>query len=380
MTSIDSFLVPISQANPSGLELRNDARFHAIERILLPATQSARAQAPDSEPAVDWDDVLRRCEEVGADGHDLRLLVIVVRALAQIDGFRGMAQGLSLLTQAVETYWTTLHPVLRDRPSPRDAAVRRLNALFQLENDEDGLLCDLSYMALFSLRSLGRFTGADLAAGSLSRTAFLNETPPGLGEAERAAMAAQHEARVGRVRTGCRMLAVEEPTRLADLSEGVALARAALGRLEDRLSARLAEEGAGVTFARLGRFLERVATTLGQSGQSQDAAGTVLPQAGPSPATAAAAGGPSAAPDQVGGDVVTSRQDVERMLDRIIEFYEQTEPASPIPLLARRLRRMVPMTFLQLMEELAPSGMKEVRNLAGVTDEKTRAKGGAADG
>ena len=55
----------------------------------------------------------------------------------------------------------------------------------------------------------------------------------------------------------------------------------------------------------------------------------------------------------------------------IIDFYERTEPSSPIPHLARRMRKMVPMNFLQLMEEIAPSGMKEFKNVAGV-DDKTK--------
>jgi type VI secretion system protein ImpA len=55
----------------------------------------------------------------------------------------------------------------------------------------------------------------------------------------------------------------------------------------------------------------------------------------------------------------------------IIAFYERTEPSSPIPHIARRLRKMVPMNFVQLMEEIAPSGMKEFRNIAG-TDEKSK--------
>ncbi len=41
-------------------------------------------------------------------------------------------------------------------------------------------------------------------------------------------------------------------------------------------------------------------------------------------------------------------------LDLIIAFYDRAEPSSPIPHLARRIRRMVPMDFLELMEDLAP--------------------------
>jgi type VI secretion system protein ImpA len=40
------------------------------------------------------------------------------------------------------------------------------------------------------------------------------------------------------------------------------------------------------------------------------------------------------------------------------------------------MRRMVPMDFLKLMEELAPSGLKEVRLAAGLADEKKERSSG----
>lgn len=87
--------------------------------------------------------------------------------------------------------------------------------------------------------------------------------------------------------------------------------------------------------------------------------------------SAPAAAAPVAAAPALPGQV-NSRRDVERMLDLIIDFYERTEPSSPIPHLARRMRKMVSMNFMQLMEEIAPSGLKEFRNVAGVFDEKNK--------
>lgn len=100
-----------------------------------------------------------------------------------------------------------------------------------------------------------------------------------------------------------------------------------------------------------------------------------MPDAAPaSPAAAAAAS--QVAPIAANGagipGRISSRDEVERCLDLIIDFYERTEPSSPIPHLARRVRKMVPMNFMQLMEEIAPSGMKEFRNAAGVLDDRTK--------
>ena len=67
---------------------------------------------------------------------------------------------------------------------------------------------------------------------------------------------------------------------------------------------------------------------------------------------------------------IVSREEVVKCLDLVVAFYDRTEPSSPIPHLARRIRRMVPMDFVELMEDLAPSGLKEFRQLAGMTDIK----------
>jgi type VI secretion system protein ImpA len=81
------------------------------------------------------------------------------------------------------------------------------------------------------------------------------------------------------------------------------------------------------------------------------------------------AGATTMLPDRIG-----SRDDVVKCLDLVITFYDRTEPSSPIPHLARRVRRMVHMDFMELMEDLAPSGLKEFRLLAGVPDMKKPAQ------
>jgi len=90
-------------------------------------------------------------------------------------------------------------------------------------------------------------------------------------------------------------------------------------------------------------------------------------------APVAAAAAPMAAPAAAAiPGQINSRRDVEKVLDLVIDFYERTEPSSPIPHLARRMRKMVPMNFMQLMEEIAPSGLKEFKNTAGVFDDKNK--------
>ncbi|UYV37342.1 type VI secretion system protein TssA [Rhodobacteraceae bacterium D3-12] len=371
----------ISDDAPSGVELRNDPRFHAIERLLGPAARENRLN-PDgtlneSAPDVDWQDVLDQAVALAKDGRDLRLLVILVRAVAAVEDFDGLAQGLGLLKDTLAGHWDTLHPELRERDDAKAAALPRINALKQLENDDNGLLGDLKYSIILNMRGLGAISGMDLAEASLSDFEHLNLAPSGLNETEKALLSEQHSKVVNRVNAACRALAAEEAERAAETI-------AAIGRCEASITdlcAQFSQSGGfgsdmALSLSELSEFLEQVRTTFeaGVSAMSDDAADesdtpaaqNPTPTAAPSASGASSANGSAA----VAPGAINSRRDVEKSLDAIVSFYERTEPSSPIPHLARRMRRMVAMDFLELMEEIAPSGLKEFSSVAGVDVKK----------
>ena len=62
---------------------------------------------------------------------------------------------------------------------------------------------------------------------------------------------------------------------------------------------------------------------------------------------------------------VSTRDDVVAMLDKIISYYEQHEPSSPVPLLMQRAKRLVTMNFLELMKDLADKGLPQVEAITG---------------
>ena len=41
---LEPFLVPVADGSASGSELRNDPRFHAVERLMEPAARSFRLE------------------------------------------------------------------------------------------------------------------------------------------------------------------------------------------------------------------------------------------------------------------------------------------------------------------------------------------------
>jgi len=391
LASLEVFLAPLDGDTPSGTELRNDPRFLAIERLLEPGSREVRTESPGAQPSttsnVDWQAIIAQAEDLAGSGRDLRLLVVVTRALANRDGidpdkgylgYAGLAAGLDMMARNVTAFWDSLHPALREASSPREAGLRRLNALMQLENDDHGLLGDLEMNAVIEARGLGVVTGADLAAGALSENDVRRESPSGLGAAEEAKIVAAHEARVHRVEAATRALATEHPDTFEALRASCSAARAALDGLVAAVNDKLGlGPGEGLRFVDLPKFLDRVGATL-EAARAHVAAETaeVTDAAAPGPVASGgvvAHGSPNATPGRsLNGAGINSREDVERALDMIIAFYERTEPASPIPHLARRMRRMVPMDFMELMEEIAPGGLKEFRSVAGVPEDKRK--------
>lgn len=392
MIDLALWLNPLNGENPSGEDLRNDPAFHELERLTEPQVKvvhDGNSKPVSQSSPVDWEAVLEKAEELRPRGRDLRLLVIVARALANEERLAGLAQGLTLIARTFDQYWDTMHPAVRANAPLRDAALRRINALLDLQNAQEGLLANLREMIFFSPRQVGPISGRDLEKGALDERVMLQEAASGLGASEKAALATAHSQLLNRVRSGCVAHIDQAGDAMAALLADARAAIAALDEVDAALNKRI--EGNGPTVPELNRFLQRLLTTLernSSAGTAGNGAAKPVPQEPAAPtrnghrAEGAEAMGAetmasvaSHAEPGVGlPDRITSRDDVVKCLDLVVAFYDRTEPSSPIPHLARRVRRMVHMDFVELMEDLAPSGLKEFRLLAGVPDPKKPAQ------
>ncbi|WP_269932875.1 type VI secretion system protein TssA [Aminobacter sp. HY435] len=375
MVDLSLWLGPLDGANPSGEDLRNDPRFHELERLIDPPDEVIHDDnnKPTSEVAVavDWQAVLRKAEELRPAGRDLRLLIIVTRALTNEQGLAGLTEGLTLMAQTFDQHWETMHPALRPASTPRDMALRRINTLLDLQNANTGLLGNLRRMKFLTPRGFAPISGRDLEQGALDDRLMLQEAAQGLSNSERSALSVAHEQLLARLRGGLAAQIDQQPDVVAALTTDLRGAIAALDTLDKTFNARIETSGPAVPV--LSRFLERMLSTMQRGTRTAPAAepaaaSPVVPAPAVNGHDRTHAPAPQAAatlPDRI-----NSRDDVVKCLDLVIAFYDRTEPSSPIPHLARRVRRMVPMDFVELMEDLAPSGLKEFRLLAGVPETK----------
>ncbi len=67
--------------------------------------------------------------------------------------------------------------------------------------------------------------------------------------------------------------------------------------------------------------------------------------------------------------VPRNRDEVASALDSIIRYYAEAEPSSPVPIILKRIRGWVHKDFMQLIKDIAPNGVDEVRKLLASPDE-----------
>jgi type VI secretion system protein ImpA len=85
--------------------------------------------------------------------------------------------------------------------------------------------------------------------------------------------------------------------------------------------------------------------------------------------TATDGGNGAAQASRAGRGEIASRDDVIRALDQICAYYARYEPSSPLPMLLERCKRLVPMSFVEIVRDIVPDAMSQVELIAGRREE-----------
>lgn len=331
---------------PCGPNLEYDPAFQELERNLLgkPEVQYGSTVTPAVPP--DWKLVRRQAVELLGRTRDLRIAVPLARAMLALQGLPGLASGLQAIEGMLEAHWQDVHPQLD--PDDGDDPTLRINSLATLADGatvlrevHDATFVHLPELGPLSLRQL------DYATGEVPTPA--GQTALSLQSIDKAMQVVPQDA-------------------LRQALAAAAQAHASVVNIEATLVRRVGN-GQALNLAPLLRPLARIVATLRPHEHVQAAAVSEQPAdagagpeggAGPLPATPAVAG--------FTGDIV-DRDDVIKTLDRLLAYYERCEPSSPVPLLLERARRLVPKTFMEVMQDLAPDGVSQLLVIRGPVQE-----------
>jgi len=331
---VEALLTPIGEASPCGDDLEYDADFTALTTSAQgkPEQQFGDTVIPAVEP--EWREVAEQSDAILRRSKDVRAAVLLLRASTRLQGLPGFVSGLQLLTGLLDTFWDGIHPKL-DVDDDNDPTMR-LNALAPL-GDESMVLRDLYDAQVGVAPGVGAIRVRDIAVANNALNAVGGEATYSPTQ----------------IQGGLEALHAERPE----------LIQAAIGvpALIEKLQALLVERTGRSDVIDLSPL-----RGIGRTLQKACSAAIGAPEEAEAGAEgdASQAGGGAARPAAERGEIL-NRQDALQTLDRVIRFLEQTEPGNPAPLLIDRAKKLIGVSFLEIMANLAPNALDTIETVTG---------------
>ena len=319
-------------ADACGQNFEYDPQFLELEEEALgkPEVQYGDTITQAIEPS--WKRVMVLALPLMERSRDLRLAIWLTRAQLNLNGIAGLAAGLQLVQALLENCWDGLHPQLD--PDDDNDPLLRINILAFL-CEPTGLLRDLLDAPLVSARSVGAVSLRQVESASgepsdgenlnlaIIDGAFAEADPQDLNATEAAlAQALKHSVQIEQL-----------------LTEKVGVGRA-------------------IDLSGLASLLRRAGEVIRRR----------LPGAAPTeaaPVAVATAPIAVAAPQAVRGEI-NSREDARQTIDRLCTYFQTHEPASPVPFLLQRAKKLIDKNFMELLQDLAPDGLAQLALVSGI--------------
>jgi type VI secretion system protein ImpA len=328
---LQSLVEPISADAPCGADLEDTQLLASFDAFRL------FGSATPLPVETEWRAIRDRSLEALAQSRDLRLLAHLAAAVLRIDGLPAFCTTLTVADRWLTERWDQTYPRVDE-----DALLRK-NALNCLA-DRMAIVDAVRRAPVVSHRQLGSFCLRDLelAGGELAPTES-DTSPPGAAQIEATLTASPVEelaALAGQIRGGTaslrNLVTVMQERGGYDSAPDLDPLLKPMLRIEKLLT-------------------DHLATRSGAAGAGEMAGGDAA-----APGAAAGAGAPGE---------IRSRQDAIRAMDAVSAFFRQQEPSSPVPLLLERAKRLVSKSFMEVLEDIAPDGLSQVRLIGGIREE-----------
>ncbi len=341
LIDIEQLLAPLTEAEPSGPNLEYDPAFSELERAVQgkPEQRIGSVHVPFEPP--DWSAVCKQSLALLERTRDLRVTMHLALGLLHSNGLAGFADGIELAAGLVGNFWQSVHPEVdhedNDDPTMRVTALATLTA--------SPTLLALQRSPLAQLRGLGAVSLHDIRVAAGGATAADGDSGVSSATVE----------------------AIFQAVELETLETMVSAVQRCLDGLVAIDGAFVSHTGnRGPDLAALSQVLREIRQVLKPRLDARKAALQVdQPQPEEDVMDAAEPGSHSGRSGGALSGEIRSREDVLKAIDKICAYYTRSEPASPLPLLLERCRRLVSSSFLEIIQELVPDGVAQVNSIAG---------------
>ncbi len=347
---IEALSAPLAEDAPSGPDLEYDPEYMELVQAAqgTPEREVGETFVPAEPP--DWKDLKRQSLSLLGRSRDLRLCVHLLQGQIESEGWPGVRDTLKLVLKLLQDRWADVHPQLD--PDDGDPTFR-VNAVAELAPAPGAvpphlhLVQRLRSAALTDSPQLGRFSLRDYAIANGDQpapTAREGEEPPQVAE-------------MGTINAASQDTPIE---RLTEISEAIDECKETMAAIDEVLKEK-AGVGNAPDLSAVDGVIKEASQAVKEWLMSRGAAVEMDGEEGDG-----AAGGGQAAPAQTGE--IRSRDDVIRTLDRVLRYYETSEPSSPVPLLLRRAKRLVHKSFAEIMQDMAPDAVGTIGVISGETE------------
>lgn len=354
-SAAERFGGPVRPDAPGGDALDGEPVFAEIEvaarrtpaQEFRDANGNVRELAPAKEP--NWYEVQRLAESALGRSRDLRIAGMLARASLNLHGLPGLADTLGMIHAWVSSFWPDIHPVLD--PDDGFDPLFRINSLAVLAA-ETGLLRDLRAAPFAAARGAGccSVREAELALG-LAEPREDEEHPSAdeLRAIVRAALAEGAMNSADAVIRAARMLQAAFRERVLEMPGSPHTDFLNLEPLIDRLAplARLLAQEAA--------FDEGARNPSGVTEEADQ----------PSPIAGHTMSATEATVPRAASSAIASRRDAVQALERVCRWLDDNEPTNPAQFLIRRAQRLMQMSFVDIVSELAPEARDSIQKITG---------------
>ena len=354
MIELEALLVAIPGESPCGPDMEYITEFTDLAKKAAGEPERVMGTATKAAVPPDWVFVRENAQFLLREkSKDLRVAVLLTRAFTRIDGAEGLLAGLTVVKELLARYWQGVHP----RPDPETGdPLMRVNTIAELGTVSDlgdsPLLDDVRAMYLVRPSAKGRVSVRDALNASGKIAAGGEAAPPNMSELAGVLLAtrSESEASLAAMRSAVQVTAEIQTTIAEKLAADLAARAADAPKIEFPQAPDLEA---------LVRILKATIVVVG------GVLGVNTEPLGPDGET------PQDQRLESGGaHELRSRDDVARLIAKLCEFIERTEPTNPAPLLLRRAGRLMNKNFIEIIKDLAPGGVGEIENIAG-PDDKT---------
>ena len=362
LIDVEALLAEIPGDSPCGADIREDPSPNSLYYQIKDARAEARAAErraqvaeegeQDADAAAAWQQVLKLAPKILTEqAKDLEIAAWYMEALLRAHGFPGLRDGVRLAHGLVERYWDDLFPRPdEDGLETRTAPLAGLNG-----EDADGtLIAPLNQIPITEGYTYGPF-----ATWQYQQAYELDKiTDPEKREARIEAGSASMDK--------LRQSVIETPAAFfRTLADDVDECLSSLSDFATLMSEKC--EGNGPPTSNIRNTLSEVREVVGFL--AKDALGSAAEEDAVNAEPAVFQGGAAAAKEAVSmSGAITSREQAQKILMKVAEFYRRTEPHSPVSYAVEQALRWAQMTLPELLAVLVPdeSARAEYFRLAGI--------------